>query len=187
MQNKKFMAIPILLIIALGLVGFAYASWYNHLYINGQINTAEIKMKFLSVSADDSHPGDIDIGKDKDVGITSARIVDDTRIEFTITNAYLCYETYVHFSIQNVGTIPVHFKGLGPQPPFAYDPADGRWKATLFDGKITVHGWDSINEQLDPGWTKDYTIWIHVEQSAQQSTTYTFTIEVIFSQWNAID
>ena len=185
MQNKKLMAIPMLLVLALVMTGFAYAHWSENLYINGTVNIGELKLKFLSVSADDSHPGDIDIGKDKDVGITSAHIFDDTHIEFTITNAYPCYETYVHFSIKNIGTIAAHFKGFGPQPPFVYYPSDGRWKASLFDGKITVHGWNGINEQLDPGWTKDYTIWIHVEQSAEELTTYTFTIEVLFTQYNA--
>lgn len=184
MRNKKYMAVPMLLILALVITGFAYAHWSENLYINGTVNTGELKLKYLSVSADDG-PGIIDIGKDKDVGCTTARLVDDTHIEFTITNAYPCYETYVHFSIKNIGTIPAHFKGFGPQPPFVYDPSDGRWKATLLGGKITVHGWDGIDEQLHPGWTKDYTIWIHVEQPAEQGTTYTFTVEVWFSQWNA--
>jgi hypothetical protein len=182
MQNKKYMAIPLLVIVALGLVGFAYASWYDHLYVNGQIDTAYLKMKLMSVSSDDP-PGTIDVNKDKDVGTTTASKIDDTHVQVTITNGYPCYEVYVHFTIQNVGTIPVHFRGFGPQPPFVFD-GKKTWKASLFDGGITVWGWDSNMEQLHPGDNGDYTIWIHIEQPAKQHYTYTFTVEVIYSQWN---
>lgn len=186
MVKGKYLAIPLILLIGLAIAGYAYASWHTTLYINGTVNTGEIKVKCLSASSDDP-PGEIDVGKNKDVGTTLVSRIDDTHINVTIVNGYPCYETYVHFTVQNVGTIPIHFKGFGPQPPFQYNATSGRWEATLFDGKITVHGWDGIEEQLHPGWTKDYTIWIHIEQSAQPGTTYTFTIEVIFSQWNAND
>jgi len=179
-------AIAIITLIALAIVGFAYAHWSETLWLQGTVNTAEIKVKCMSASSDDP-PGTIDVGKDKDVGTALVSIIDDTHINVTIVNGYPCYETYVHFTVKNVGTIPIHFRGFGPQPPFAYNLTSGHWEATLFDGDITVHGWNGIDEQLHPGWTRDYTIWIHIEQSAEQGATYTFTVEVIFSQWNAND
>lgn len=187
MRNLKLVVLPMLLMLGLLTSGIAYAHWSQTLYISGSVATGELKVKYLSASADDSGgiEDNIDIGKDKDVGCASAWVADDNHIEVLITNAYPCYETYIHFTVKNVGTIPVNFKGFWPQPPFEYDPSDGHWKATLFDGKITVHGWNGDNEQMDPDWTKDYTIWIHVEQSADENTTYEFEIEVRFDQWNA--
>ena len=170
-----------LLMLGMLTTGFAYAHWSETLYINGSVATGELDMEILSASADDSM-------EEKDVASTEVELLDTDedgdmdKIHVTITNAYPCYEVYVHFTVHNNGTIPAHFKGFGPQPLFEFDGSDGKWKATFFDGKITVHGWDGMNEQLHPSWNKDYTIWIHVEQSAAELTPYEFEIEVLFDQ-----
>jgi len=184
MRNIKLVLLPMLVTFGLLMTGFAYACWSQTLYIKGTVTSNTLKVRYLSASADDSggEMDNIDIGKDKDVGRAAAWVADDNHVEVRIYNAYPCYETYVHFTVLNEG-MPVNFKGFGPEN-FVYDPASGRWKATLFGGDITVHGWDTENEQLDPGWTKDYTVWIHVEQSAEENTTYDFTIEVLYEQWN---
>lgn len=183
MQNKKLMVIPMLLIFALVLTGFAYAHWEKIITINGTVETGSVHVEVLSASSDDP-PGTIDVGKTKDVGCTTvSRGEDKQSITVTITNAYPCYEVYVHFTVKNTGTIPVHFKGIYPQPPFEFDGVK-TWKAIFHDGKITVWGWDGLDEQLHPGDPGDYTIWIHVEQPAEQLTTYTFTAEAVFTQYN---
>jgi len=182
MQNKKLMIIPVLLVFALVITGFAYAHWEKIITIDGTVTTGSLHLEVISASSDDP-PETIDIGKDKDVGCTIVEIGQDKQsLIVTVTNAYPCYEAYVHFTVKNTGTIPAHFKGFGPQPPFVQD---GKvWKATFFDGKITVWGWDSYNEQLHPGEPADYTIWIHVEQPAEQGQPYTFEAEVWFYNYN---
>lgn len=168
--------------------GFAYAHWSEILYINGSVATGELDMEILSASSDDP-PGTIDVNKDKDVGCTTVELIDTDgdgdkdKIHVTITNAYPCYEVYVHFTVHNNGTIPAHFKGFGPQPPFV--KTDSYWKASLFEGDITVEGWNGYDEQFHPSARHDYTIWIHIEQSAEELTTYEFEMEVWFDQWNA--
>lgn len=188
MRNAKIVALPMVLMLGLLMSGLAFAHWSEILWIEGSVATGELDMELLSVSSDDP-PGSNDPGKDKDVGCTEVELVDtdgdgdyDTAV-IEITNAYPCYEVYVHFTVHNNGTIPAHFKGFGPQPPFV--KTDSYWEASLFEGDITVEGWNGYDEQFHPSERHDYTIWIHIEQSAEELTPYEFTVEVCFDQWNA--
>ena len=190
MRNPKLLALPAVVILGLLMSGLAFAHWSEILWIEGSVATGELDVELINVSSSDP-PGSNDEGVDKDVGCTTVDMIDndgdgdfDTAL-ITITNAYPCYEVYVHFTVHNNGTIPAHFKGFGPQPPFAYNPVTYRWEASLFDGAITIHGWDGYGEQIHPCQNFDYTIWIHIEQAAEENTTYQFTIEVWFDQWNA--
>ena len=188
MRDPKLLVLPAVVMLGLLMSGLAFAHWSEVLWIEGSVATGELDVELLSASSDDP-PGSNDPGKDKDVGCTTTELQDtdgdgdyDT-VLVTITNAYPCYEVYVHFTVHNNGTIPAHFKGFGPQPSFA--PINNYWQASLFDGAITVEAWDGYDEQFHPSDRHDYTLWIHVEQEAEESTTYEFTIEVWFDQWNA--
>ena len=173
MQDKKLMVIPMLLVLALVLTGFTYAHWEKIITINGTVDTGTLDMKIISVSDDDTG---IDPGKDKNVADTVITIdpSDPEKAIVTITNAYPSYEVYVHVTIRNVGTIPVKLKEIRITAPTC----------------ITVEAWDHIGEQLEPypntPYQSDYSGRIHVEQSAEQGATYTFTIEFVFWNWNEV-
>lgn len=183
MKNMKLALLPMLLVLGLLMSGLAYAHWTQTIYVDGSVSSGILEVKVTSASHDDYG---IDPGYDKDVGSTEVTFTDN-RITVTIENAYPCYHVYVHFTVQNTGTIPVHFKGFGPSENFIYDPILQEWHASLFGGALTVWAWDSENEQIHPGGHKDYTIWIHVEQIAEQDHTYEFTVEQYFDQWNECD
>lgn len=177
MQNKKLMVIPMLLVFALVMTGFAYAHWEKIITINGTVNTGILDLIIISaVSGDPS--GTIDPGKDKNVATTTVTIdpTDPEILIVTITNAYPSYFVFVHFTVRNVGTIPVKLQAIEVEAPEC----------------ITVDAWDSIGEQIDPyAWggpaykyQKDNSMYVHVEQSAEQGTTYTFTAKFIYVNWN---
>lgn len=184
MRNTKLLVLPIGLMLGLLTTGFAFACWSETLYINGSIATGELDMEILSASADDSMEG-------KDVASTEVELLDTDKdddmdkIHITITNAYPCYEVYIHFTAHNNGTIPAHFKGFYPQPPF--EKVGKEWHAELFEGDITIQGWNSYCEQIHPGEKADYTIWIHVEQQADELRDYDFEIWACFVQYNCDD
>jgi hypothetical protein len=167
---KKVGLLCLAVVLALGTVGVGYAMWDKTVYIDGTIEAGEVNLRVLSASSDDP-PGAIDPGKDKDVGSTTVQIdpLDDQRIIVTVTNAYPCYEVYVHFTVRNNGTIPVKLQGIIITAPVPY---------------ITVEGWNSIGEQIDPGENRNNTIYIHVEQEAEELETYTFLVEFHYVQWN---
>jgi len=156
------------LMIAMLAIGIGYAMWDKTLHIYGNVGTGELDLEVVSVAPDDVG---IDPGKDKDVADTTAWIdpIDPQIIHVLITNGYPCYYVYVHFTIHNTGTIPVKLQAIIPSsvPPC-----------------LTVSAWDSIGEQCDPGGDRDYTMRVHVEQSAAELATYYFTVQVYFVQWN---
>jgi len=155
-------------LIAMLAVGITYAMWDKYLYIDGMVYTGEVDLEFVSVADDDDG---IDPGKDKDVADTTGWIdsVDPQLIHILITNGYPSYFVYVHCTVLNTGTVPVKLQDI---------------IHTSVPSELTVEASDSIGEQVDPGDRRDYTIYIHVEQSAAELATYTFTIELWFVQWN---
>jgi len=173
MKNKKFITIPMLLIFALVLTGFAYAHWEKIITISGSVDTGKFDLIIISASDDDDG---IDPGKNKDVADTKIKIDpnDPERAIVTITNAYPSYYVYIHVTIRNVGTIPAKLKEIRTTAPVC----------------ITVEGWNHIGEQLEPypntPYQSDYSGYIHVEQCADQGATYTFTMEFVFWNWNEV-
>lgn len=182
MKTNKIFATFACLMLVLGIVGFSYAHWEKIITLDGTVNTGNVDLKIISVASDDP-PGAIDPGKDKDVGTTTIIVDPDDyqRAKVTITNAYPCYEVYLHFTVRNVGTIPVKLQAVVVDAPEC----------------ITVYGWDGMGEQIDPydWWTgepddyigdyqSDNSASIHVQQCAEQGATYEFTIEFVYVNWN---
>lgn len=176
-MNKKISAVFAILIIALTLAGISYACWYKTLTINGYVNTGDLDVQITSVASDDDGIDDIDPGHNKNVGrcvATIDRVTDPTNetLKINITNAYPCYQCSVHFTVMNLGTVPVKFNGTQTTAP----PC------------ITIDAGNFEGEQIDPKpqepYHLDYTMSIHIEQSADQDTDYVFYITFLFVQWN---
>jgi len=166
---KKIGLLCLALVLALGVMGVGFALWDKTVYIEGTVNTGEVNMEVLSAASDDPS-GSIDPGKDKDVGMTTAQINEDKqRVTVTVTNGYPCYEVYLHFSVQNVGTVPVRLQAIN---------------VINLNPCITVEAWDGLGEQLEPGDRRDNSMRIHVEQCADELATYTFTVEFYYVQYN---
>jgi len=173
MDTRKLFAIFAVLMLALGIAGFAYAHWEKIITINATINTGDVDLIIVSASDDDDG---IDPGKNKDVADTTITIDpnDPEKAIVTITNAYPSYYVYIHVTIRNVGSVPVKLKEIRTTAPDC----------------ITVEAWNHITEQLEPypdePYQSDYSARIHVEQCAEQGATYTFTIEFVFWNWNEV-
>lgn len=129
-------AVFAILMIALAVLGFAYAQWNEILTINGTITTGELDVEFTvcktndppdGVSKDPSECGSWDgetwIGGRYDLDVASIDcelVVEDTgleagdkqKIDITVENAYSSYHGNVMFTIENIGTIPAKIKSI---------------------------------------------------------------------------
>lgn len=163
---KKIGLICLALVLALGSMGVGYALWSDSLYLEGTIETGEVDTAIVSVASDDAG---IDPGYNKDVASTVVAIVDSKTATVTITDGYPSYSNYIHFSTDILGTVPVRLQAINIDNP---------------NQCITVDAWDGIGEQRHPGERADNTMYIHIEQCAEQGATYTFTVEFFYVQYN---
>jgi len=200
MQNKKLMVIPMLLIVALVITGFAYAHWSKTLTIIGTVNTGELDWQITDVSCLDTtgydyHCRDDFAGPaprfwmgDKDVGNTSCGITDSHTVTVNLTNVYPSYYTSVSVYAHNTGTIPLIIEKVVidtteitayPYPIVKLD-LNGDLK-----NDIEIWWRDGIGTQMHPCEdSPEMSFWIHVLQDAPQGETLSFTIKIVAIQWN---
>jgi hypothetical protein len=95
-MKRKSLALPILTIMALTVFSLACAQWSQALQINGIVKTGELRIEFMKVH-----------GGGEGGTIT---IIDNTKLEWIITNAYPGWSGVLHCTMKNVGTIPLKFK-----------------------------------------------------------------------------
>lgn len=195
MQNKKMVAIPILLMIALSMIGFTYATWSQTLYINGTVSTGTLSAKFVPpvTKTDQGLDWNCDDGLinvrqiDKDIGSSTATIVADKEITVVLTNVYPCYYEHISFWIHNDGTIPwkiqkVIFYPGGKElhePDYLTLDLNGDTYAD-----IEIYWGDSFGIQREYCEKLDISFEIHILEKAPQGATLTFTIEIVIVQWN---
>lgn len=150
MRSKGLIGVLGSLILALLVLGVAYAHWSETLYITTVVNTGDFCVEFWEdycINYDE--PGENDLKyygyPDRwpfDVGETVCEVTKDT-VTITLNNVYPCYQTWVRFVIKNCGTIPAKLKdvtvkfedphGLKDYVEFGVDieirDPDGNWVA----------------------------------------------------------
>ncbi len=162
---KKIGIICLALVLALGTLGVGYSLWWDTLYIEGTIETGEVEVCIVSIVADDVG---VDPGYEKDVAWVETEIIDCNHATITIHNAYPCYHTYIHFTAEFRGTVPVILEQINLDSPDC----------------IELDAWDGLGEQRHPGDHADNTVYVHVLQCAEQGATYTFDVEFVYWQYN---
>jgi len=186
-MNKKLTAIFATMLIALCLAGVSYAMWDKTLYINGTVNTGDVNAIWTSAANLDppAPPISLDLNpdftrKDKDVGSTTVTGVGTQTLTVTINNGYPSYFNDIEIEWKYTGSIPAYFVSITIIP-------NGFTLATSYganDGPIWVHVVDGYPIQVHQGDTGAHSFKIHVEQCAAELATYTFTVKLLFVQWN---
>lgn len=164
-MKTKMAAVFAALMIALMAVGVSYAMWDKTLYINGTVNTGEVNAIFTTATCTE-----VPEAEGKDVGSCTVEGAGTQTLTVTILNGYPCYGCTVDFTVDNTGSIPVKVQSLTvvpPQPEISF----------TFAGI-------AVGDQIDGGASQAGSILIHVEQSADELETYTFSIEIYLVQWN---
>jgi hypothetical protein len=205
--NKKLIALPLLIAIALSIAGFAYAHWSDEIKINGEIHMGSLTLAFIEIEPPVEYywkggvryPGE---PMGKDVATTTSTLEEPItdphsgksgwkKLGITITNGYPEYEVHCTFIIDNIGTTPLDIVGFN-----IYDPTGTfTWVSTGVgigyftdaSGKPMVDV-ELVNTfipyQLDPCNKDKMEIDIHLKEDALECHTYQFVVEILYSQWN---
>jgi len=168
-------------------VSISYAMWQKALAINGTVNTGYMDGKWVlalnfdppapPVSLDPNPDG---TRKDQDVGSTTVSGIGTDTLVVTVNNAYPSYFNDIEVEYRYTGTIPAEVQSIEIIP-------NGFTLATAYganDGPIWVKFVDGIGTKLHQGDEQASSFKIHVEQCAQQGTSYTFTVKLRLVQWN---
>jgi hypothetical protein len=196
--------ILIVLAILLATVGVGYGLWYKILKIEGTVHTGEVNAIFSIEEIDEGDAGLVsDNGQNEDheiegkeVGECTVELLDGEEnpgpqlMRITMVNGYPSYSCFVNFNVQNVGSIPIKVD----QPVLTH--VDPGLTVDFLTGNIGTEGCYYYEEnghavppvipnpQLEPKEMIFCTIWAHVEQSAAQGATLTFTASIPTHQWN---
>ncbi|RLI26051.1 hypothetical protein DRO58_05855 [Candidatus Bathyarchaeota archaeon] len=202
MMNRKLVAIPILLVFALMLTGFAYAHWSETLTITGTVDTGELDWEFCTPITCLDIEGTNDYGADcewnnwqgnKDVGGPTELELkdtdgdgDDDTLIVTLVNVYPGYFESITFHVHNNGEVPLEFikvvingNEFTSGTPTVFLDLDG----DDYDD-VKIRYLDNIGAQLHPCDTIEISIWILVLQEAPEGQSLTFTIQLIAENWS---
>jgi len=177
MDTKKIMATFAILMMALGVAGYAYAHWFDTLYLEGTITTGTVDVEW-------SWDGGLINGvkPNQYVVATMTGVITDNTLTITISNVFPCLEGWFEIDVHNTGSIPVQFcdsvctiGGTDLTPWIEYRES--------WSGEGTC-------DQIDPDQTVVLDVWFHFMQendahvTMPQGATMTFSCELIFCNWN---
>ena len=188
-MKTKTMAMFALLMIALSVAGFAYATWKDTVVISGKVKMGEFIVGILNNSVEVTETTN---GVPEDefkvpkpwVANTTVTLEDFEKSKHhvptetvaktmivNITNAYPCYDVEINFTLKNAGTIPANITSvtITEIPAIA---AEFTFTPPL------------LYKQIDPCTKIEATLTIHFLQTAEECHTYTFKIEIVAVQWN---
>ena len=191
------MTTALLLMLSLALMGVGYGLWSKTLLIRGTVNTGTVDAKWISASCTEFHtwPNMPQSTEDqgefegKDVGSTDFQIdlVDDQIVHVTVHNGYPSYAVDCQMHFEYEGSIPVIVRGTNILPISTNLTNCGLTNdhpMTLSCDQLTVMYADGIGAQLHQGYTEAGSLTIHVEQPADQLSTYEFDVLHCMAQWN---
>jgi hypothetical protein len=194
METKKIMAIFAILMIALGIAGFAYAHWEKIVYVDGTVTTGTLHVipsfHVEYQEAEGKKVADIDyeVSPEKNY------------IKIWFDNVYPCLYVSGYIDLENTGTIPVHLIDIditGTEGVYAVWNAEMKYWEIYQTAEpaprliATGNYWFSLPDgtqtdpyQIDPKGTAYINFWIHFEEGLPQGASYWFHIEFLFWNWN---
>ena len=161
-MNKKLATMLTSLIIALSVVGAAYAMWSETLILTGTINTGTVGVDWSLHGTGDNEAKDVS-------GITA--VIDNELLIVTITNAYPCVTYWVDFDVHCTGSVPVHIAIFGPEPQL-----DGLSIELFGQPPYQLHRDEMMDGRLEFHMLNEY--------GYAQGETYTFTYRLVAHQYN---
>lgn len=202
---SKVSVLFLALVLALGGIGAAFASWTDTLTISGDVTTGVLEWEIVpgsqSQKTDDPDwncffdlNGGSRVQVDKDVATTTVVIEDTTHphsMTVTLDNAYPYYYDHIAFQVHGLGTIPLRFWkiNLYVDDTLKYTMYTEDWYKYLDldgDGENDLEIWwgDHMGWQFHNCTTVDLSFDLLVLQPAPQNAQLSFTIELVGIQWN---
>lgn len=205
-QDKRIVALPIVIMITLSMLGVGVAHWSEIIKINGEVKTGSLQIVFEEAyyfrdNEEDKIPfkdignGWVDLLLPKTNPCTGRS--GWQKIHVVANNTYPCYEIEFVFVIENIGTVPAHIVNYtitSLTPGYVWDPAKGAIvdEAT---GKEVVNLWIinllcvQIEPEDDPNTVESEhktkaELHVHTKQDAPECSTIEFEIEICAVNWN---
>jgi len=196
-MNKKIAAIFVILMLSLGIVGFAYAHWIKIIYVTGNVTTGTFEV-IPSFHLDE-------LRQDKPVATLDYYVdVEESSLTIWLDNVYPCLWVTGYLDFENTGTIPVHLINIattgnetlhlenmgvmeeGDYPGYTdYEVFDGeKLIANLFVQYYFPDGTQNDPFQIDPDGTAYIYFALHFKEELPQNVYYWFHMEFEFWNWN---
>jgi len=176
MDTKKMAATFVILMMALGIAGFAYAHWSTILTINGTVSTgnvdAELSWEIWFSDTNNKTYGEV---------ATCEVIPGDHMLNITIDNIYPCLWMLVVIDVHNTGSIPI---GVYDEPNVTWDCGMEAITDGIDDGGCGWYG--ATPWQIDPCETTYFWIIVHFGENTPQNVTGKGSISVEFANWNEV-
>ncbi|MGB9778608.1 MAG: hypothetical protein ACPLW8_04305, partial [Candidatus Bathyarchaeales archaeon] len=192
METKKIMATFAILMIALGIAGFAYAHWSKVVTVDGTVTTGTLHVV-------PSFHVEYTEAENKTVAVIGSEVnATANHIDIWLNNVYPCLNVSGYIDLENTGTIPVNLVGIdimGTEGVYAVWNENMKyweiWQALpdnggavlIATGNYTFRFPDGY-PQIDPESTAYIDFWIHFEEGLPQDASYSFTITLTFWNWN---
>lgn len=202
-MNKRIAALPLIIIIGLGILGFAYAMWKDQAVIKGTVEMGSLNMAFDYVEPPmcaefykDPATGELIPGEyeDKDVGQQSCWYEDyvkDTHsgeegfktLTIDVTNAYPSYRVHVTFIVHNIGTVvgyltEYNFEDYGSDEPLTWNSALMAFVNEAGQPVIDIEVTNTLPIQIDPCHSNKMEIDMHFKQPLLEWYTYKFKVTI---------
>jgi len=161
----------LVLVVALAMVGIGSALWFQLLSIDGVVQTGDVAAQ---LSVESVVENDDDLPDEKNVADCDAVLnATSDGLEVTIGGAYPSYECWVEFDVHSIGSVPVHI----------YHPT---WTTLPPPEAVTFSllGCYEEDTQIHEGEKALCTLYLHVEQEADQNARYVFEGFVDARQFN---
>ncbi len=182
----KIFAITVVSILLVGF-GAALAMWSETLKINAYIHTGTVKVKWENWSCSDTGPDpqapgtQFNNSENKDVAkcyvTVEKRDAEQNPIKLNVTliKAYPGYAVNITMVVKNIGTIPVKLLNWS-------------WSnfSTIDDKALNITLYKPCDTQMHENETSTYILEIIVTQEANETSTYSFDLELMFAQWNEV-
>lgn len=201
-KMKKIKYVALVLVLAFGLIGGAYAAWTDSLGVGGTVATGDIDVQFVDAV--------LCFDQDKDVATGEVKIIEEgKKLEITIDNYYPDAGGVVYFYVENKGSVPVKMDGdpiIGNEYEDELTVANCWWWPWCpciccdDDDDSCAPDWDY--QQLEDGVqlgnspqcdsTKaqslvTFDVAQYVNDEDTMDDEFTFTISYNFIQWNFYD
>jgi len=206
MDTKKIMATFAILMIALGIAGFAYAHWSETLWLSGTVRTGNVCMEWsFNAELPPSNLKDLDGDGLVDDPVATvnwifADLDDDgcnEGLAIRVNNAYPCLNITGMIDVTNCGTIPV---GIADYDYTITDPDGVAGGIELLSvdfylkdpqgvkHPITedIEDWILYENQIDSGWSLVCEFKIHFTEATPENAEANIYATIEFWNWNEI-
>lgn len=164
---KKLYTILAVLVVCLVIAAFGIARWYETLTISGTVNTGTVDAVLSADECWDTEPAE------KNVSSISCDLSEDGKtLNVKVVNAYPCVDYYCKFNVENTGSIPIKVWTMNID------------RGTLPEGATLAISGPEIPYQLEPQEAGYWTLHLHLDNTAEEGQTYTFSVSIDAGQWN---